>query len=222
MEPTPLPRFPRWTNRAVVAALLGLVTVPVYFGLLLAYGADPTTLSVGYAPVQPVPYSHALHAGKIGLDCRYCHTTVERAAMAALPPTEVCMNCHKAILPDSPKLGEVQQSYVEGTPIAWIKVHDLADYVYFDHSAHLTVGVGCIECHGPVQQMERVRTVEPLNMAWCLKCHRDPAPCLRPRDQVTNMDWELSGGPAVRRDFGKKLMQNYRVHPSTDCVTCHR
>ncbi len=99
----------------------------VYFGLLLAYGADPTTLNVGYAPIQPVAYSHALHVGKLGLDCRYCHTTVEKAAMAALPPTEVCMNCHKAILPDSPKLGLVEQSYVDGTPIPWIKVHDLAD-----------------------------------------------------------------------------------------------
>jgi menaquinone reductase, multiheme cytochrome c subunit len=222
MESTPLPRFPKWTNKAVVAALLGLATVPVYFGLLLAYGADPTTLNVGYAPIQPVPYSHAVHVGKLGLDCRYCHTTVERAAMAALPPTEVCMNCHKAILPDSPKLGLVQESYVEGTPIPWIKVHDLADYVYFDHSAHLNVGVGCSECHGPVQQMERVQTVEPLNMAWCLKCHRDPAPYLRPRDQVTNMDWKIQGGPAARPDYGKKLMQDYRVHPSTDCVTCHR
>jgi hypothetical protein len=222
MEPTPLPSFPKWTDKAVLAVLLGLATVPVYFGLLLAYGADPTTLNVGYAPIQPVAYSHALHAGKLGLDCRYCHTTVERAAMAALPPTEVCMNCHKAILPDSPKLGLVQQSYVDGTPIPWIKVHDLADYVYFDHSAHLSAGVGCIECHGPVQQMERVQTVEPLNMAWCLKCHRDPAPHLRPRDQVTNMEWQLQGGPAARADYGRRLMQNHGVHPSTDCVTCHR
>jgi menaquinone reductase, multiheme cytochrome c subunit len=222
MDSTPLPRFPKWSNKAVIALLVAAATVPIYLGLLLAYGANPTTLNVGYAPVQPVPYSHALHVGKLGLDCRYCHTTVERAAMAALPPTGVCMNCHKAILPESTKLAEVQKSYVEGSPIPWIKVHDLADYVYFNHSAHVNVGVGCFECHGPIQQMETVRTVEPLNMAWCLKCHRDPAPYLRPRDQVTNMDWTLPGSPAVRRDFGNKLMQNYRVHPSTDCVTCHR
>jgi hypothetical protein len=205
-----------------VAALLGLVTLPVYLGLLLSYGADPTTLNVGYQPVQPLPYSHAMHVGKLGMDCRYCHTTVERAAMAALPPTDVCMNCHKAILPDSAKLAEVQQSYVEGSPILWIKVHDLADYVYFDHAAHVNVGVGCIECHGLVSQMETVRTVAPLNMAWCLKCHRDPVPFLRPRDQVTNMDWTPPADPRARAALGKKLMQDYRVHPSTDCVTCHR
>ncbi len=222
MDSTPLMTFPRWSNRAVVAALLGLATVPVYLGLLLAYGADPITLNVGYQPLQPVAYSHAQHVGKLGMDCRYCHTTVERAAMAALPPTGVCMNCHKAILPDSAKMGEVQQSYVEGTPILWIKVHNLADYVYFDHSAHVNVGVGCRECHGLVSQMETVRTVAPLNMAWCLKCHRDPAPFLRPREQVTNMDWTPPDEPRARAELGKKLMEDYHVHPSTDCVTCHR
>ena len=216
--------FPKWSNVAAAAVLLGLATVPVYLGILLAYGANPTTLTVGYAPVQPVPYSHAMHVGKLGMDCRYCHTTVERAAFAALPPTDVCMNCHKAILPDSPKLGLVQESYVEGTPVPWVKVHLMADYVYFNHSAHVNVGVGCIECHGPIQQMETVEIVKPLNMAWCLECHRDPRPFLRPRDQVTNMDWTPLGAddPRVRADLGKRLMENYHVNPSTDCVTCHR
>jgi menaquinone reductase, multiheme cytochrome c subunit len=222
MDSKSLFTFPRWSNAATVGILLGLATLPVYLGLLLAYGADPTTLTVGYAPVQPVPYSHAVHVGRLGLDCRYCHTTVENAAMAALPPTDVCMNCHKAILPRSAQLGEVQKSYVEGSPIAWIKVHDLADYVYFDHSAHVSVGVGCIECHGPVQQMETVQTVQPLNMAWCVKCHLDPASSLRPRDQVTNMDWTPPSDRQARTALGKKLMEDYHVHPSTDCIACHR
>ena len=117
--------------------LLGLATVPVYLGILLAYGANPTTLTVGYAPVQPVPYSHALHVGKLGMDCRYCHTTVERAAMAALPPTDVCMNCHKAILPDSPKLGLVQAELCRGHAHPVGQGPRLADYVYFNHSAHV-------------------------------------------------------------------------------------
>jgi hypothetical protein len=222
MDSEPLLTFPKWANKAAVGVLLTAAGLPLYVGLLLGYGAHPTTLNVGYAPVQPVPYSHALHVGKLGLDCRYCHTTVEQIAMAALPPTDVCMNCHKAILPDSPQLAEVRKSYVEGTPIPWIKVHDLADYVYFDHSAHVTAGVGCTECHGPVQQMQTVQTVKPLNMAWCLECHRSPDLHLRPRDQVTNMDWTPLEDEQLRAALGKDLREKYHINPNTDCVTCHR
>lgn len=218
MDSKPLLTFPKWSNRAAWGILLMSATVPAYVGLVLAYGANPTTLGVGYEPVQPVPYSHALHVGKLGLDCRYCHTTVEKAAMAALPSTDVCMNCHKAILSSSPKLAEVFRSYVEGSPVAWIKVHDLPDYVYFNHSAHLNAGVGCVECHGPIQQMDVVRTVQPLHMAWCIECHRQSGPRLRPRDQVTNMDWS---DPA-RTALGRELQAKYHVNPNTDCVTCHR
>lgn len=216
--------FPKWTNLAVVGLLLGLLTVPVYLGLLLAYGANATTLNVGYQPTQPVPYSHAVHVGKLGMDCRYCHATVEQTGFAALPSTDICMNCHKAILPDSARMALVQQSYVEGTPIPWKKVHLMADYVYFNHSAHVNVGVGCVECHGPVQQMETVYMAKPLNMAWCIECHRDPKPYLRPRDQVTNMAWAPQGAddPRARADLGKKLEENYHIRASTDCVTCHR
>lgn len=222
MDSTPLFTFPRWTNRAVLGVLVLAATVPVYFGLLLAFGAHPTTLNVGYAPTQPVPYSHAVHAGKLGIDCRYCHTTVERAGMAALPPTDVCMNCHATILPKSPKLAEVLRSHAEGTPIAWVKVHDLADYVYFNHSAHVTAGVGCAECHGPVHQMEVAQTVAPLNMGWCLECHRKPETRLRPRDQVTNMDWTPPKEAAAHEALAKELKARYHTNANTDCVTCHR
>ena len=222
MDPQPLWTFPKWSNRAVVGVLLGAATVPVYVSILLAYGANPTTLNVGYAPVQPVPYSHALHVGRLGLDCRYCHTTVEQSGMAALPPTEVCMNCHKAIFATSAKLAPVRKSYADGTPVPWVKVHDLPDYAFFNHSAHVTAGVGCAECHGPVHQMEVVRTVKPLNMAWCLECHRNPEPSLRPRDQVTNMDWSVPGGEKARLALGKQLRHQYHINPNTDCVTCHR
>jgi menaquinone reductase, multiheme cytochrome c subunit len=221
MDSGPLFTFPRWSNRAAIGVLLALVVLPLYIGLLLAYGANPTTLTVGYQPPQPVPYSHAQHAGKLGIDCRYCHTTVEKAGMAALPPTEVCMNCHKALFANSARLAEVRKSHVEGTPVAWVKVHDMADYVYFNHSAHVSAGVGCISCHGSVQQMDTVRIVEPLNMAWCLSCHRNPEPFLRPRDQVTNMDWKPPQGTAAAA-LGKELREKYHVKPSTDCVVCHR
>ena len=132
------------------------------------------------------------------------------------------MNCHKAIQPNSPKLGLVRQSYVEGKPVPWVKVHDLPDYAYFNHSAHVNAGVGCSECHGPVHQMQVVQTVQPLNMAWCLDCHRDPAPYLRPRDQVTNMDWTPAAGEPARAELGRELQEKYHVNPNTDCVTCHR
>jgi menaquinone reductase, multiheme cytochrome c subunit len=222
MDSKPSFTFPRWSNKAAIGVLLALAALPLYLGLLLAYGANPTSLTVGYQPVQPVPYSHALHAGKLGIDCRYCHTTVETAGMAALPPTEVCMNCHKAIFANSSKLAEVRKSYVEGTSVPWVKVHDMADYVYFNHSAHVTAGVGCATCHGPIQQMEAVRIVAPLNMAWCLSCHRNPEPFLRPRDQATNMDWTPPQGGTAAAALGKELREKYHLNPSTDCVACHR
>jgi len=228
MDPGPKFIFPKWVNKVVAGILLLLVAVPVYIGALLGFGANPDSLAIGYQPVQPVPYSHALHVGKLGLDCRYCHNTVEKAGMAAIPPAETCMNCHAAIWPKSPKLQPVRDSYTTGQAIPWIKVHDEPDYVYFNHSAHLNVGVSCIECHGAINQMDVVHQTQPLNMAWCLQCHRNPDPRLRPRNQVTNLDWKpaqaakdlapLSAGAAL----GSYLKKQYHVNPNTDCVTCHR
>ena len=134
----------------VVGALL-----PLYVVMFVAYGFSPKTLEVGYQPEQPVPFSHALHAGQMGMDCRYCHNTVEKAAHAAVPPTQTCMNCHKWVRPESPKLEKVQDSYKTGEPIEWIWVNKIADYAYFDHSAHVNRGVGCVECHGRIDQMDR-------------------------------------------------------------------
>ena len=220
-ESKPLLMFPRWSNKVTAGILTALLALPVYVGALLGYGANPTTLNVGYQPVQPVPYSHKLHVGELGMDCRYCHTTVEKAGMAALPPTEVCMNCHTGIFDKSEKLAPVFKSFADGTAVPWVKVHDLPDYVYFNHGAHVNVGVGCVECHGRVDQMDEkgVYQVSALNMAWCLECHRDPAPRLRPKDQVTNMAW---GSTQDRRQLGEELMKKYHVNPSTDCVMCHR
>lgn len=211
--------FPRWTNslRNLIAA--AAVLVPLYLVVLVGFGLSPRTTAVGYTPEQPVPYSHALHVGQLGIDCRYCHTTVESAAFAALPPTQTCMNCHLWIRAESPKLLPVRESHATGLPIRWVKVHDLPDYVYFDHSAHVSRGVSCVSCHGRVDRMEVVSQVEPLSMAWCLDCHRDPDRHLRPPEFVTRLDWTPAGDPA---ELGRTLRRNYNINPSTDCSTCHR
>ncbi len=217
----PVPRFvfPAWTNALRWWLGAALVGVPVYLGLLVWLGGSPQTTDVGYAPQQPVPYSHALHVRQLGLDCRYCHNTVEVAAAAAIPPTQTCMNCHAKIRAESPKLLPVRESFATGKPVAWVRVHDLPDYVYFNHSAHVTRGVGCVECHGRVDAMEVVSQVAPLSMGWCLDCHRDPDPHLRPPEQVTSMTWTAPGDP---REVGRQLRQAARIDPSTECWTCHR
>ncbi len=212
-------QFPKWTNalRPVLGVIL--VLVPAYVVVLLAYGGSPRTTAVGYRPQQPVPYSHALHAGQLGIDCRYCHTTVEVAAHAAIPPTQTCMNCHAKIRSASPKLLLVRESYATGLPVPWVRVHDLPDYVYFNHSAHVRRGVGCVECHGRVDTMETVTQVHRLSMGWCLDCHRNPDRHLRPPEMVTKMDWVAPEDPAV---YGRRLREANNINPSTDCWTCHR
>ena len=211
--------FPEWLNRIRPLAGALLAGVPAYAILLLYLGGAPSTTDVGYSPPQPVPFSHALHAGQMGFDCRYCHTTVETAAFAAIPPTGVCMNCHAAIATESALLEPVRQSAATGDPVRWVRVHDLPDYVFFDHRAHVNRGVSCLSCHGRVDAMEQVYQVKTLSMAWCLECHRAPAPHLRPRESVTQLDWVPDEEP---RALGQRLMQENGIRPSTDCSTCHR
>jgi hypothetical protein len=209
--------FPKWVDSLRPYVLLGLVAAPAYLLALLYYAGSPRTLNVGHQPEQPVPYSHALHAGELGIDCRYCHNTVEHAAFAAIPPTETCMNCHKAIFPDSESLALVRQSWETGMPIPWKRVHLLPDYAYFNHSAHVRRGVGCVECHGRVDRMEVVYQAAPLSMGWCLDCHRDPVPRLRPLDQITNMTW------APHPDERIRLAAELGIERAPeDCSTCHR
>lgn len=209
--------FPRWANktRQIAGALLG--GAPVYLTAFVWYGFSPKTTDVGYQPQQPIPYSHALHAGQMGMDCRYCHNTVEVAAFAAVPPTETCMNCHARVRTKSPKLELLRESAKTGKPIEWVKVHDLPDYVYFNHSAHVTRGVGCVSCHGRIDQMEEVYQHEMLSMGWCLNCHRNPEPNLRPPEEVTNMTWQQPS-----ESFGKEFRAKNNINPPTDCSGCHR
>lgn len=207
--------------------------VPGYGVLVLGYGGAPETTDVGYAPVQPIPYSHALHAGELGMDCRYCHASVELSAHAAIPPTATCINCHGTkfgIRRTSPKLQPLHQAFYgtdrspPGQPIPWVRVHDLPDYVYFNHSAHVNRGVGCVSCHGRVDRMEVVYQAEPLSMSWCLHCHRNPGPNLRPRDQITNMTWQPPPG-REGQELAQKLLVEYNIRPldyMQMCSLCHR
>jgi hypothetical protein len=211
--------FPRWVNKLVLILPILVTLGGLYVVVLVIYAAAPQTTDVGYQPKQPVPYSHALHVGRLGLDCRYCHSTVEYAAHAALPPTQTCMNCHKSIRAESPKLLPVRESYATGKSIEWIRVHDLPNFVYFNHSAHVRRGVGCVSCHGRIDKMDVVYQAKPLNMGWCLDCHRHPESSLRPLDKVTAMDWTPPEDPAV---FGQRIRLQEDLNPSTDCWTCHR
>ena len=211
--------LPKWTNKlpTYAAGGIGLFAV-VVIGFFWYYGS-PWYTDVGYQPRQPVPFSHKLHAGDLGMDCRYCHHSVEMSPHANVPPTQTCMNCHKLILPESERLLPVRESWDKSQPLQWVRVHRLPDFAYFSHAAHLTAGVGCFDCHGNVRQMEIVSQVQPLSMGWCLDCHRDPAPRIRPREELTNMEWEP---PADQAEFARRVMQEKNTNPPVECSGCHR
>ncbi len=215
--------FPRWANYLLPAIVLMGAGGVLYAITFVSLAGSAKTTAIGYQPKQPVPYSHAVHVGQLGMDCRYCHTTVDQAAFAAVPPTQVCMNCHTNIKSKSDKLLPIRESAATGRPVEWVKVHDLPDYAYFNHSSHVNKGVGCVSCHGRVDQMDEVRQVEPLSMSWCLDCHRAPEKHLRPVDQVTNMSWKPPDGDQVQH--GMELKQQYGIRDEaymTACSTCHR
>lgn len=204
-------------RRFAVASVLiaGLTVAGVY------YYAMPSYTRVDYAPVQPVAFSHEQHVGRLGIDCRYCHVGVEESPVAVVPSTRTCQNCHSLVQVQSPLLAEVRDSEKSGLPIAWEAVHKVPDYVYFNHSVHVRRGVGCVSCHGQVNEMPIVRHAEPLSMSWCLKCHREPEEHLRPIDQVVNMNWTPPRGRS-RREVGAELKRRLRVNPPQDCSGCHR
>lgn len=213
------PLFPPWADKLVRVVGILLLGGAVYFVVLTAFAVSPFTTRIGYQPKQPVPYSHELHAGKLGLDCLYCHTTVETSAKASIPPTETCMNCHATIKAEEESLVVVKESYESGMPIKWVRIHNLPDFVFFDHSAHVTRGIGCVSCHGRIDTMEEVYQDQLLTMGWCLSCHRNPDKYLRPLDEVTNMEWVPAVDP---KELGRLLRTERDINPSTDCWTCHR
>jgi hypothetical protein len=214
--------FPRWTNVALPAIIVIGMTAPLYVAIVVAYGFSPQATDVGYMPTQPIPFSHKMHAGELGIDCRYCHNTVEYTPHAAVPPTQTCMNCHSQIHPKSTKLAPLFESYETGMPIKWVRVHDLSQFAYFDHSAHVTRGVSCVECHGRIDTMEVVYQHEYLSMGWCLNCHRDSNQHIRNPELVTQLDWGIDMTLAERIAIGIDWRSMNNLNPSQDCSTCHR
>lgn len=253
--------FPRWANYLLPLLVLGVIGGATYVPAAAYLGLNPNNLNKNYRPVQPVPYSHAVHVGQLGMDCTYCHTTVNEAAFAAVPPTQTCVACHGAapanaepklpgqgvglaVKSNSTKLAAVYESVQSGKPIEWVKVHDLADYAYFNHAAHVTKGVACVTCHGRVDQMgeEGVHQVSNLSMSWCIECHRAPEEHLRPADQATSMVWKPIDDPRVQEavasgdieedderaqqlfigNLVKAQMQIHNQAYMQACSTCHR
>ena len=214
--------FPRSANWASKASILAaLLTVASILGVVLNINRIDYVSMVDVAIDQPVHFSHKHHVTGMGIDCRYCHTTVEVSAFAGVPPTETCMTCHSQIWTEAPILEPVRASFRDNTPIEWNRVHDLPDFVYFNHSIHVSQGIGCQSCHGQVDQMPLMKKAHTLNMEWCLDCHRDPAQFIRPREQVFNMNYEY---PANQETLGKSLVADYDVQTSqlTNCSICHR
>lgn len=212
--------FPRYTNtisRVTAVCAVGFVAAGLW--LWSSIQRSPYTSDVRIAKDQPVPFSHRHHVGELGLDCRYCHTSVETSAFAGIPPTETCMNCHKQIWADSPMLEPVRESFRTGKPLAWTRVHDLPDFAYFNHGAHINKGVGCVSCHGQVDRMPLTWQASDLTMGWCLECHRNPDPHLRPRDQVFSVSWTPPDDQLAR---GAELRASRDIHTLQSCSYCHR
>lgn len=228
--------FPNWVNKFALMLIIGGGAVAGYLGTCLFAGIHPEIVNVGHAPKQPVPYSHKLHVGKLKLDCRYCHNTVDKAGHAAIPPTATCGNCHGGertkkgatlgiVHPDSSLLEPVRLSLEENKPIMWERVHDLPDFVYFNHAAHVTRGVSCVSCHGRIDKMEVVTQVEPMSMKWCLDCHRNPEPHIRDPKLVTQLDFkptDENGEELSASKYGKQWAEKLEIKTNISCSTCHR
>jgi hypothetical protein len=228
--------FPRRANALARTSLAGGGALALFLGwLIYTLMFSPWVTRQTEFVDQPVQFSHAHHVGGIGLDCRYCHTSVERSAFAGIPPTKTCINCHSQLWTNAPILEPVRASFRNDTPLTWIRVNDLPDFVYFNHQMHVRQGVGCVTCHGQVDQMPLVYQAQPLLMSWCLDCHRAPEKFLRPREEVFNMKYEApradrvvrTGGQEFtsQRELGLFLKREYRVSDAahlTSCSVCHR
>ncbi|HWA28335.1 MAG TPA: cytochrome c3 family protein [Lacunisphaera sp.] len=213
--------FPKSANALPLQILIFLGVLGGVAAAGITYYATPAYLRVGYAPIQPVPFEHSLHAGQLGIDCRYCHVGVEKSATSSIPAAQTCMNCHRTIKAQSPLLEVVRQSEQTGDPVPWIKIHNNPDYVYFNHSVHVNRGVSCVECHGKVNQMKVVQQDKPHSMSWCLDCHRNPAPRIRDPQDVFNLDSQTLAEQG-RIEDAKKYIHDWKVLPPTSCSGCHR
>lgn len=209
-------------TRLFLVALLLLVAFGTGAGFLL--NRSPYSTAQNEVPEQPVPFSHQHHVGGLGIDCGYCHTGTNRSAFAGLPDTATCMSCHSQLWTNADVLAPVRESFSESKPLAWVRVHDMPDFVYFNHQAHVSNGVGCESCHGRVDQMPLMRQAKPLTMRWCLDCHRKPGPRLRERSQITVMGHPLDTTGESRQARAARLIRKYNINTDrmTECVTCHR
>jgi len=215
--------FPPRSNLFARTSILGVL---VLLAAAVAGGAwydhSSAVTKVGVPIEQPVPFSHPLHAGALGLNCRYCHDAVDQSAFADIPPAETCMSCHSQIATDRPSLAPVQESYQTGKPIEWNRVNQLPDHVFFNHQIHVNKGVGCETCHGRVDQMNQIAKAHTFYMSWCLECHREPEKYLRPLDNVYQMGYQPAEDQAA---LGSRLVQEYDLMSEqqlTNCSTCHR
>ena len=228
--------FHRSTNTISRATIFGAIfVIAMLFWAAAEVQRSPYVTYAGVARPQPAPFSHQHHVGGLGIDCRYCHTSVEVSSFAGIPPTRTCMNCHAQIWTGAPMLEPVRESFSSGKSLIWNRVNDLPDFVYFNHSIHINKGVGCNTCHGPVDRMPLMYNYASLQMEWCLNCHRAPEKNLRPRDQVFNMRYEepSSGKPMMidgktytdQISLGRDLVTKYKLRTVADitsCSTCHR
>ncbi len=210
--------FSKRANALPIVSLVGLGLGSIVVLAAIWYYFSPEFTDVGYAPEQPVAYSHRLHAGQLGMDCRYCHNWVEVSQHANVPPTQTCMNCHNQVQVNSLKLLPVRESWATGRPIEWVKVHHLPDYAHFSHAIHVNNGVGCETCHGRIDEMEVVQQVSSLSMGWCLECHRQPELYLRPQDKITAMGY-VQPADFVERNLARVRAEG--ILPPTNCSACH-
>jgi hypothetical protein len=212
--------FHRSTNTISRVSIFGAIFFVVALGGLQdEITRSPWVTQAHVAREQPIQFSHERHVAGNGIDCRYCHTSVEDSPFAGIPPTKTCMNCHSQIFANSPYLEPVRESFRSGKSIAWTRVHDLPDFVYFDHSIHLHKGVGCTTCHGQVDRMPLMMQEKSLQMEWCIDCHRHPEQYVRPREAVFRVDYTP---PADQLALGKRLVAEYQIQKLTSCSTCHR
>jgi hypothetical protein len=216
MSPLFRPRHNTLAQISLFVVAAGAAGVPL--GLML-YARTPYARGMQEPVEQPVQFDHRHHTKDEGIDCRYCHNTVDRSPAAGIPQTQLCLNCHSQVWNKSPILEPVRESFIKNTPIKWTRVYQLPEFVYFNHSIHVNKGVGCVSCHGRVDLMAAVEKATPMTMGWCLDCHRNPEPNLRPLEEVTNMTWKPEGDPA---EAGRVLAATNQVHTRTSCTTCHR
>lgn len=217
--------FPRSANALARSSLFGVIALVLFLGWLVVTLMRSSWATKQFEFVeQPIQFSHAHHVGGMGLDCRYCHTSVEKSSFAGIPPTKTCINCHSQIWANAPILEPVRASFRTNTPLNWIRVNDLPDFVYFNHQIHIKQGVGCDTCHGPVDKMPLMYQAKSLLMEWCLECHRAPEKFIRPRSEVFNMNYKVPAGTTQLAE-GLRLKKEYNIPGTehmTSCSVCHR